>query len=139
MTDQDEAARQAESLLPCLWPTASEACHVSLLCINCMQRPAVAAALRERDEKIAEQGLVIPILQVEVQRSRERIAALEAEVIKAGARVASAASNRFEELEAENERLRAVLNEYIRRDHEERCGGALDECEDHSAALAGRK
>lgn len=57
MTEKDQADRDAEALLPCLTPTAwriyDEWLHKQHLdCCWASKRPAVAAALRERDEEI---------------------------------------------------------------------------------------
>ena len=77
MTPEEEAAE----LLPCLWATATEPCHVSWQCVNCKQRPAVAERLRQRDEIIREfeskESDYIKKLMEQRTRNEERIAALE--------------------------------------------------------------
>lgn len=137
--DQDEAARQAESLLPCLYPGGKEggcAKIGGIPCYKCSSRPAVAAALRERDQQImlANKRMegFCELLRLPLDASAddidERIAALGAELehvtsgepcpdCGAGV-IAGCYGCLLKEIRAENERLRKAL---MRIPHD--CGG----------------
>jgi hypothetical protein len=84
MTEQDKAADEAVRLLPCLWAAHggrhpySQARGKPCECSTCLRRPDIAAALRQRDERIAEleaaKGQLTERMDAENVRLRAKLA-----------------------------------------------------------------
>lgn len=133
----DAADREAAELLPCLRPDDGENCKPAggEVCWACEMRPAVAAALRERDERHDKLTGRYGTLNADFMREldvgkelRERIAALEYELeqsqYEAGTAWAASCDSAFykqewKRCEAENKQLReriAALEAELQRE-----------------------
>lgn len=113
MTPEEETA----ALLPCTYIPigCQEVADRNAWCLNCRQRPAVAARLRERDKKIAELERVLEggsgwAFEEQLGKALERIAELEATIAEVEEWLPVEKWRKREaDYKAENKRLRARI------------------------------